>query len=130
MNCPPASDEGDQLTATSQGSASFAYDAFGRRVAKTVAGTSRNYLWDGGDITQELAGTQVAANTITGTGIDDVLWRREEPLSGGSAVSRSYLTDALGSTVGMTDVHLSRPDRPGGRSQRLRLRRDGTHRVP
>jgi RHS repeat-associated protein len=41
--------------------------------------------------------------TITGGGIDDVLWRREEPLSGGSAVSRSFLTDALGSTVGMTD---------------------------
>jgi RHS repeat-associated protein len=95
--------ERDQLTATSSGSGTFAYDALGRRIAKTVAGTSRSYLYDGGDIV--FAATWVPASSwaITGGGIDDVLWRREEPLSGGSAISRSFLTDALGSTVGLSD---------------------------
>src|SRR6185369_3927524 len=47
-------DARNQLTAISGGvSASFTYDAFGRRVSKTLNGTTTQYLYDGMNIVQE-----------------------------------------------------------------------------
>lgn len=88
-----------QLTATSAGSAAFAYDAFGRRSASTISGTTRGFVYDGWNAVQEKDGSgAVFANSLFGLGLDDVFWRK--PVS---SAGSSYLTDALGSTVALTD---------------------------
>jgi RHS repeat-associated protein len=76
--------------------ASFGYDGVGRRVQKTVGGASLQYLYDGPNVAQELSGGSVSASVLSG-GTDEYFSRTD---SGGT---RSYLTDALGSTVAMTD---------------------------
>jgi RHS repeat-associated protein len=78
------------------GGESFQYDAFGRREAKTVSGTTTNYLYDGMNVAQELAGTTPTANLLSG-GIDEVFTRTDASGAGNS------LTDALGSTLALTD---------------------------
>jgi RHS repeat-associated protein len=86
----------NQLIAISGGvSANFQYDAFGRRVSKTVAGTTQ-YLYDGVNPVQELSGTSVSANLLTGLGLDEYFQRTD---ANGPA---NFLTDALGSTVALT----------------------------
>jgi RHS repeat-associated protein len=88
----------DQLSGISgTNTASFAYDAVGRRQAKTVAGTSTQFLYDGVNPIQELSGTTVTANVLTGLAIDEYFLRTE-----GSS-NQHYLTDALGSTMRLTD---------------------------
>ncbi|GIH02808.1 hypothetical protein Rhe02_08750 [Rhizocola hellebori] len=75
--------------------ASFAYDALGRRIAKTVNGTTVGYLHDGDTPVQELNGTTPTANLLTG-GTDAFYTRTDD-----TGNTTSYLTDALGSTVGL-----------------------------
>ena len=87
----------DQLASTSgAGSASFQYDAFGRRVGKTVGGSSVNYLYDGRNIVQELAGATPSANLLTG-GVDEVFSRTD-----GSA-TLCTLSATVNSIIGLTD---------------------------
>jgi len=76
---------------------SFAYDATGRRNGKTINGTTTNFLYDGANAVQELAGGAPSANLLTGLGIDEVFSRTD------SLGTRSFVTDALGSTVALTD---------------------------
>jgi len=76
--------------------ASFAYDAFGNRISKTVNSSTSSYLYDGVNVVQELSGTTPTANIITG-GIDEVFLRTD------GAGAWSPLTDALGSTLALTD---------------------------
>jgi RHS repeat-associated protein len=78
-------------------SASFGYDGFGRRRTKTVGSTTADFLYDGLNPVQELSGGNVVANLLTGLGIDEYFTRTD------SAGVRNLLTDALGSTVGLTD---------------------------
>jgi RHS repeat-associated protein len=86
----------NQLVAISGGaSASFQYDPFGRRVSKTIGGTTQ-YLYDGGNPVQEISGATASANLLSG-GIDEVFQRTD------SAGARNFLTDALGSTVALAD---------------------------
>ncbi len=86
----------NQLIAISGGvSANFQYDAFGRRVSKTVAGTTQS-LYDGVNPVQELSGASVSANLLTGLGVDEYFQRTD---ANGPA---NFLTDALGSTVALT----------------------------
>jgi RHS repeat-associated protein len=73
----------------------FQYDAFGRRVSKTIGGTTQ-YLYDGVNPVQELSGTAASANLLTG-GVDEYFQRTD------SAGGRSFLTDALGSTLALAD---------------------------
>src|SRR5712691_4133889 len=75
---------------------SFVYDPFGRRVSKTILGTQTGFLYDGANPVQELSGTTPTANLLSG-GIDEVFQRSD------SAGARSFVTDALGSTLAMTD---------------------------
>jgi len=75
--------------------ASFQYDAFGRRVSKTIGGTTQ-FLYDGANPVQEISGTSAAANLLTGD-VDEYLQRTD------SAGARSFLSDALGSTLALTD---------------------------
>jgi RHS repeat-associated protein len=81
---------GPGLTAT------FEYDPFGRRTQKTINGATTTYLHDGWTPVQEQTGA-MTATLLTGLGIDDYLTRTD------SAGRRSILTDALGSTIALTD---------------------------
>ena len=87
----------NQLTGISGAvSASFQYDAFGRRVSKTVNGTTTEYLYDGMNVVQEKAGGTPVADMLTG-GVDKVFSRTE------SAGTQSVLVDGQGSTVALLD---------------------------
>lgn len=88
----------NQLASISGGaSATFTYDPMGRRAQRTVGSTSTRFLYDGMNVAQDLNGSTVVANYLTGLGIDEVFSRT----AGGS--TQSYLTDALGSTVALAD---------------------------
>jgi RHS repeat-associated protein len=84
----------NQLISISGGvSANFQYDAFGRRVSKTVAGTTQ-YLYDGVNLVQELSGNVPTAKLLS-VGVDFYLARTD---SSGAA---SLLDDGLGSTLAL-----------------------------
>jgi len=91
-------DARNQLTSISGPglAASFQYDGFGRRINKTINGTSTNYLYDEANIVQELVGTTPTANILSG-GVDGTFMRSD----GGGA--SSFLSDGLGSTIALTD---------------------------
>jgi RHS repeat-associated protein len=90
-------DARNQLSGVSGGvTASFLYDAFGRRVGKTVNGLTTNYLYDGPNIVQELSGVSPLANILTG-GTDEVFMRTD------GQGTRSFLTDGLRSTLALAD---------------------------
>ena len=76
---------------------SYAYDAFGRRRSKTIGGTTTQFLYDGLNSVQELAAGTPTANLLPGLGIDEYFTRTD------SAGVRNYLTDALGSSVALSD---------------------------
>src|SRR5260370_16706695 len=77
------------------GYASFQYDAFGRRVRKTIGGATQ-FLYDGANPVQEISGTTASANLLTG-GVDEYFQRTD------SAGARNFLMDALGSTLALAD---------------------------
>jgi RHS repeat-associated protein len=88
----------NQLTALSGGtSASFAYDALGRRRSKSFSGVTTAYLYDGFDVAQEQIGSSPSANYHLGLSIDERYSRTD-----GTGTTH-YLTDALGSTLALTD---------------------------
>jgi RHS repeat-associated protein len=78
-------------------SGSFAYDGIGRRRSKTIGGTTTQFLYDGVNPVQELSGGTPTANLLTGLGIDEYFARTD------AVGVRSYLADALGSTVALAD---------------------------
>jgi RHS repeat-associated protein len=71
--------------------ASFTYDAFDRRTSKTVNGQTKTYHYDGADLISE-----TGAEYTFGPGID-------EPLKRKSGQNEYYLSDALGSVIGLAD---------------------------
>jgi RHS repeat-associated protein len=91
-------EEAHDLLASIDGgnTASFVYGPFGRRISKTVYGTSTNYLYDGVNVVQELSGGTPSANLLTG-GLDEVFTRTD------SSGSYNFLRDGLGSTLALTD---------------------------
>jgi RHS repeat-associated protein len=72
---------------------SLQYDAFGRRV-QNAAGTS--FLYDGANAVQELNGSTVTANLLSG-GVDEIFSRTD------SSGAFTQLKDALGSTIALVD---------------------------
>ncbi len=82
----------DQLVATSDGGGGFAYDALGRRSSRTVSAMTTPYLYDGSN-PAIVAGTQILA----GPGLDDFYAQTS------SMSATSYLSDAQGSTVAVTN---------------------------
>ncbi len=90
-------DAGNQLVSISGGAtASFTYDAFGRRVQRTAGGATRSFLYDGLNTVQEQLGGGQTANLLTG-GLDQYFMRTDP------AWSQHYLADGLGSTLGLAD---------------------------
>jgi RHS repeat-associated protein len=71
--------------------AAFTYDAMGRRTSKTVNGQTKTYLYDGSDLISE-----TGADYTFGPGID-------QPLERKSGQNEYYLSDALGSVIGLAD---------------------------
>lgn len=82
----------NQLISTSEGSGSYSYDGIGRRIARTVASTTANYLYDGSSPVR-INGDYL----LSGLGLDEVYARIS------SAGVSSYITDSLGSTIGVTN---------------------------
>jgi RHS repeat-associated protein len=76
--------------------ASFQYDAFGRRINKTINSVSTSYLYDGPSVVQELSGATPFANLLAGD--TDTVFSRSE--AGGTFVP---FTDGLGSIIGLSD---------------------------
>lgn len=93
-------DARNHLTAISGGAAaSFVYDAFGRRISKTISGTTTQFLYDGVNSVHELNGTGgVVANLLTGLGIDEYFARTDTATS-------TFLADALGSPLGLVTAN-------------------------
>jgi RHS repeat-associated protein len=80
-------------------SASFAYDALGRRIEKTISGVTTQYLYDGLDIVKEMDGTGATkAWYVRTVNIDEPLARIED-----DGTVRYYHVDALGSIIALTD---------------------------
>ncbi|MBI5747840.1 MAG: RHS repeat-associated core domain-containing protein, partial [Nitrospinae bacterium] len=77
--------------------ASFKYDALGRRIEKTINGVTTQYLYDGLDIIQEIQGSN-KTNYIRTLNIDEPLARIKA-----DGTIRHYKTDALGSVIALVD---------------------------
>jgi RHS repeat-associated protein len=69
----------------------------GRRVSKTINGEKTEYLFDGNDIVAEIQGGVMTTTYLRGLNIDEPFVRQS------SAGNEYYLTDALGSTIALTD---------------------------
>jgi RHS repeat-associated protein len=88
----------DQLTAlTGAATASFTYDATGRRTSRSVAGVTTAYLYDGLDAVQEQIGGTPSAHYLLSLGIDERFARTD------GTGTRYYLSDVLQSTVALAD---------------------------
>lgn len=74
-------------------SAEFAYDPFGRRVAKTVDGATTRYVWDGDNVAQQIAPDGTVTTLLTGLGLD-----QHYAATTGEATA-TYLTDLQGSVL-------------------------------
>ncbi len=79
-------------------SASFKYDALGRRIEKTINGETTQYLYDGLEIVQEIKDGMVYANYIRTLNIDEPLARIKS-----DGTIRYYHADALGSIIALTN---------------------------
>ncbi|HEX4965046.1 MAG TPA: RHS repeat-associated core domain-containing protein [Thermoanaerobaculia bacterium] len=91
-------DSRNRLTAIAgAASASFGYDAFGRRSSATVSGVATSYLYDGGNVSRELTGASVKATILGGLGLDEIFQRTD------AAGARTFLTDPLGSALALAD---------------------------
>lgn len=68
----------NQLTGISgSATASFLYDALGRRESKTIGSTATNFLYDGLNLEQELNGTTPTVNYLTGAAMDGTQSRKD-----------------------------------------------------
>jgi hypothetical protein len=67
-----------------------------RRLARFFDG-----IYDGANPVQELSGSTVTANLLTGLGVDERFTRTD------SSATANFLTDALGSTLALTDGGVS-----------------------
>lgn len=90
-------DSRNHLASMNSGADTFQYGPFGRRLGKTTILGTINYLYDAVNPVQELSGTTPTANMLTGLGVDEYFTRTDSSGTG------SVLTDALGSTVELTD---------------------------
>ena len=88
----------NELTAITGGvTASFEYDALGRRGVRTVGSAAKQYLYDGQNPVQELVSNTPVANLLTGLGMDEYFTRTD------ATGTFSYLTDILGSSIALAD---------------------------
>ena len=77
--------------------ASFSYDAFGRRLAKTIGEATTGFLYDGANVAQEYSGEELGATVLTGIDMDQLFSRTT------GEGTQSYMTDHLGSVIALAD---------------------------
>ncbi|MEW6246480.1 MAG: RHS repeat-associated core domain-containing protein [Nitrospirota bacterium] len=77
--------------------ASFSYDSLGRRISKTISGSTTQFVYDGQDIVQETSGSTLGATYIRSLNID-------EPFVRQVTSNEYYHADALGSTLVLSNV--------------------------
>jgi len=77
-------------------SASFTYDALGRRASKAINGATTGYLYDGNDIVQEIGGGAVSVSYLRSKNVDEAFVRQSDE-------NLYYHADALGSTLILTN---------------------------
>jgi YD repeat-containing protein len=83
----------------SGGAAAFTYDPFGRRTGRNLMGAApTGFLYDQANVIQELTSGSPSANLIVGN-TDEYLARTD------SSGASTFLTDALGSTIGLADAN-------------------------
>jgi RHS repeat-associated protein len=88
----------NQLASINSGAtARFQYDGLGRRQVKSIFGGNTSFLYDGINPVQELSGTAVTANLVTGLAVDEIFSRTD------SVGARYFLSDALESTLALLD---------------------------
>ncbi|MDH4188238.1 MAG: RHS repeat-associated core domain-containing protein, partial [Nitrospira sp.] len=82
--------------------ASFRYDALGRRVSKTLStqssALSTGFLYDGNDIVAEIGGGAIGANYLRSLNIDEPFIRQT------GTGNEFYHTDALGSSLALSNA--------------------------
>ncbi len=92
-------DERNRLLSMSGGaSASFNYDALGRRTSKTINGVSTQFVYDGNDIIAEIGSGAVGTNYLRSLNIDEPFIRQA------GTGNEHYHTDALGSSLSLSNV--------------------------
>lgn len=90
-------DARNHLTAISgAATASFTYDAFGRRASESMGATTTQFLYDRLNPVQEIQGGTPSANLLTGGRLDEYFARTDS-----SNNVSTLLTDRLGSTIGL-----------------------------
>lgn len=89
------------ITASGGGqNSSYQYDAFGRRISKTVDGLTTYFVYDGDQVIEEHdASGSLTASYIYGTGIDEVLTMNR------NAQTYYYFYDGLSSVTDITNVN-------------------------
>ena len=88
----------DQLVAISGAvTATFTYDALGRRTSKTINGQTATFVYDGDDIVAEVDPQAGPVAYLRGLSIDEPFIRQ---IPGGNEY---YHVDALGSMLALTD---------------------------
>ena len=75
-------------------SGAFSYDTTGRH---TQNAAGKGFFYDGVNAVQELSGSTVTANLLTGPGVDQAITRTD------SSGTSTFLTDAQGSTIALAD---------------------------
>lgn len=93
-------DDRQRLSEIKQGvvtTTGFQYDAFNRRTGRIVNEVATSYLNDGWQVVQELNGSNLTANLLTGPRADEIFRRRT------GTVTEDFLLDALGSAIALTD---------------------------
>jgi RHS repeat-associated protein len=94
--------------------ATFVYDGLGRRQRKIVNGNSIEFLYDGLNPVQELNGSSVLTNMLTGLGIDEVFARSN------ASGAQYLLPDVIGSVIAVADstatIHTEYTYEPFGRT--------------
>ena len=92
-------DARNRLVSMSGGStASFKYDALGRRTSKTVNSIASQFLYDGNDIAAEIGGGAVGANYLRSLNIDEPFIRQT------STGNEHFHADALGSSLALSNA--------------------------
>ena len=92
-------DARNRLVSISGGAtATFNYDALGRRTSKTVNGVASQFAYDGNDISAEIGGGAVGASYLSSLNIDEPFIRQT------STGNEHFHTDALGSSLALSNA--------------------------
>ncbi len=104
----------NRLTRVTDGSgaevASYAYDAFNRKVSRTTGGTTETTAWSGWRALERYRDGQLAERRTYGSGLDDVV-RLEEDLDGDGTIDHEYtpVYDHTGNLAVLADAATGKP---------------------